>query len=192
MAWQNFGPPAGWRARADMGGGRFYDLGAHLVDQLLLLFPQPVRSVYCRMARDFEGTDVESHAMIVVGFDGGATGVCDLSSMAAIRKPRFNVFGTRATFVKYGLDPQEEAIRAGAIDSAVESEADYGRLHDGRKETRVPTRSGRWRTFYENIANVLTRGEEPAVSLADARRVVGVLDAAHQAARSNRVIELDL
>ena len=192
MAWQNFGAPAGWRGRADMGGGRFYDLGAHLVDQLLLLFPQPVHSVYCRMARDFEGTDVESQAMIVVGFDGGATGVCDLSSMAAIRKPRFNIFGTRATFVKYGLDPQEEAMRAGDIDSAVESEADYGRLHDGRRETVVPTRNGRWRTFYENIVNVLTRGEEPAVSLAEARRVVGVLDGARHAARSNRVIELDL
>ena len=112
--------------------------------------------------------------------------------MAAIHKPRFHIFGTRATFVKYGLDPQEEAMRAGDIDSAVESEADYGRLHDGRRETVVPTRNGRWRTFYENIVNVLTRGEEPAVSLAEARRVVGVLDGARQAARSNRVIELDL
>ena len=192
MAWQGFGPPTGWRSRSDMGGGRFYDLGAHLVDQLLLLFPQPVRSVYCRMASDFEGSDVESQAMIVVGFDGGATGICDLSSMAAIRKPRWNVLGTRATFVKYGFDPQEEAMKAGDIDSAVESEADHGRLHDGREETVVPTRAGRWRTFYDNIVNVLVRGAEPAVSLAEARRVVGVLDAARQAARSNRVIELDL
>lgn len=192
MAWQKFGAPTGWRGRAEMGGGRLYDLGAHLVDQLLLLFPQPVRSVYCRMSHDFEDTDVESHATIVVGFDGGATGICDLSSMAAISKPRFNVLGTEATFVKYGFDPQEEAAKAGDVDSAAEREADYGRLHNGRTETVVPTRNGRWRAFYENVVNVLTRGEELAVSLVEARRVVGVLDAARQAARSNRVIELDL
>ncbi len=130
--------------------------------------------------------------MIVVGFDGGETGVCDLSSMAAISKPRFNVFGTGATFAKYGFDPQEEAIKAGDLDLASEREADYGRLHDGTTEAVVPTRSGCWRAFYENVVNVLTRGEELAVSLAEARRVVGVLDAARQAARSNRVIELDL
>ena len=78
------------------------------------------------------------------------------------------------------------------MDSAAEREADYGRLHNGRTEAVIPTRNGRWRAFYENVVNVLTRSEELAVSLAEARRVVGVLDAARQAARSNRVIELDL
>ncbi len=192
MAWQKFGPPTGWRGRAEMGGGRFYDLGAHLVDQLLLLFPQAVRSVYCRTSHDFEDTNVESHATLVVGFEGGATGVCDLSSMAAISKPRFNVFGTGATFVKYGFDPQEEAIKAGDLDLASEREADYGRLHDGRTEAVVPTRSGCWRAFYENVVKVLTKGEEPAVSLEQSRRVIGVLDAALRAALLNRVIEVDL
>lgn len=192
MAWQKFGPPKGWRAQAAMGGGRFYDLGAHLVDQLLLLFPQTIESVYCRMHNAFPKCDVESHAMIVVGFAGGATGVCDLSSQAAIGKPRFHVFGTKATFVKYGLDPQEEAMKAGDIDSATESESQYGRLHDGKSEIVVPTLVGRWREYYENIVDVLTRCGEPAVKLTEARRVVAVLDAAISASRSNSVVEVNL
>ena len=87
MAWQKFAAPEGWRAQTAMGGGRFYDLGAHLVDQLLLLFPQRVESVFCRMRFEFPNCDIDSQAMIVVGFVGGATGVCDLSSLAAISKP---------------------------------------------------------------------------------------------------------
>ncbi|HOF89417.1 MAG TPA: Gfo/Idh/MocA family oxidoreductase, partial [Armatimonadota bacterium] len=42
MAWQGFGAWGGWRGQAAMGGGKLYDLGAHLIDQLVLLFPQPI------------------------------------------------------------------------------------------------------------------------------------------------------
>ena len=192
MAWQKHGAPVGWRGRSTFGGGRFYDLGAHLVDQLLLLVPRAVRSIYCRMHYDFCDSDVDSHAMIVAGFEGGVTGICDMSSMAAISKPRFHLFGTDATFIKYGLDPQEEVMKAGDIDSATEEATWYGRLHDGVRDTAVPTLRGRWRSYYENIADVLTRRGKPAVKLAEARRVMAVLEAALHAARSNRVVDVNI
>ena len=190
MAWQKFGPPAGWRGCAADGGGRFYDLGAHLVDQLLLLFPQAVKSVSCRMHHDFPSNDVDSHAMIIVDFEDGATGVCNLSSLSAISKPRFHVFGIRATFITHGLDPQEVALKAGDIDSAREDKSQFGRLHDGKTEAVVPTLAGRWRNYYENIVAVLTDGAEPLVKLTEARRVIALLDAARRAARLNQVLEV--
>ncbi len=188
MAWQGFGPWGGWRGQAAMGGGRLHDLGAHLLDQLVLLFPRPVRSVYCRMHHDLPTTDVESEALIVVGFEGGQTGICDLSSLAAISKPRFYVRGTKATFQKYGLDPQEAAMKAGDIDAATEDPQKYARLHDGKQERTVPTVPGRWRNFYENIADVLTRGAEPLVKLPEARRAIAVLDAAKRSAQSGAAV----
>lgn len=188
MAWQKFGPPGGWRGSRASGGGRFHDLGAHLLDQLLLLFPQAIDTVYCRMQYDFPDHDVESHAMIVVGFADGVTGVCDVSSMSARSKPRFHVFGTKGTFVKHGLDPQEEALKAGDIDAAREDEALFGRVYDAKEEAIVPTLPGRWRSYYENIADVLAGKAEPAVKLAENRRVMAVLDAALRSARSNQVI----
>jgi len=66
MSWQRPGPPSGWRGDARMGGGRFFDLGAHLVDQVLLLFPQKAESVFYRMHHDYPDCDVESHAMLVL------------------------------------------------------------------------------------------------------------------------------
>ena len=62
-----------------------------------MLFPQAIETVYCRMHHDLPETDTESQAMVVVGFAGGHTGICDNSSLAAVSKPRIHAFGTGGT-----------------------------------------------------------------------------------------------
>jgi scyllo-inositol 2-dehydrogenase (NADP+) len=188
VAWQGFGAWGGWRGQAAMGGGKLYDLGAHLIDQVLLLFPEAVTSVYARLHHDLPVTDTESQALAVIGFASGRTAVVDTSSLAAIAKPRFYACGTGGTFIKYGVDPQDKAMIAGDIDSAREDEALCGRLHDGKTETRIPTLPGRWRCYYENIAAVLAGTAAPAVRLGEVRRAIAVLDAAFRSARSGQAV----
>jgi scyllo-inositol 2-dehydrogenase (NADP+) len=192
MAWQGFRAQRGWRGQAVMGGGRLYDLGAHLIDQVCMLFPTAVQSVYCRMQYDHEGSDVESEAFVVMTFAGGTTAVCDVSGLAAIAKPRFHVRGTAGAFRKYGIDPQEAAMKAGDIDGAVEDPSLYGTLSDGTTARTVPTVAGRWRTYYENIAAVLNQGAEPAVKLAEVRREIAVIDAARRSAESGEVVKTEI
>jgi scyllo-inositol 2-dehydrogenase (NADP+) len=191
VAWQGLGAWGGWRGSAAMGGGRFYDLGAHLIDQLCQLFPEPIETVYARITRDFAGTDVDSEALIVVTFAGGKTGIADLSSRTAVSRPRFLVHGELATFEKHGLDPQEKAMIAQAIDTAVEDPARYGRITDGRVEEIVPTVPGRWRDYYENIADVLVHGAEPLVCAASVRRQIAVMDAALRSAETGTTVRLE-
>ncbi len=190
MAWQRWGAPRGWRGEAAKGGGRLYDLGAHLLDQLLQLFPQPVAAVYCRLHHDFAHTDVESHALITVHFADGATGVCDLSSLSAIDKPRFQIYGDQGTFIKYGVDPQEEAMRAGQIDAAVNQPENDGRLHNGTTATLIPTVPGRWRSYYENVRDAMTGKAALAVKATEVQRVMAVIDAAQRSAEQGQVINL--
>ena len=190
MAWQGFGVWGRWRGEMAMGGGKLYDLGAHLIDQLVLLFPMAIESVYCRMHHDLKSTDTESQAMVTIGFEGGRTAICDTSSLAAIQKPRIHAFGTGGTFLKYGLDPQEKAMIAGDIDSAREPESAYGRLHDGKAERVIPTIPGRWRNFYENVAGVLTGTAEPVIRLEEVRRAIAVIDAAFRSGRTGEVVHL--
>lgn len=191
MAWQGFNAWGGWRGQAAMGGGRFYDLGAHLLDQLLQFFPAPVETVYCRMRHDYEDSDIESEALIVVTFADGSTGVCDLSGRTAISKPRFLIKGDKATLAKYGLDPQENAMKAGEIDSATEDPENYATLKTQNEERRIPTLKGRWRTYYENIAEVLIQGAEPHVKPDEMRRQMSVFDAARESARTGQVVRLE-
>ncbi|HLL88682.1 MAG TPA: Gfo/Idh/MocA family oxidoreductase [Tepidisphaeraceae bacterium] len=198
MAWQKYGVWGGWRATIEKGGGRTFDLGAHLLDQLLLLFPEPVAHVYARMHRDWPGAPTESHATITLAFEGGRTAVCDVGSMTRWPKPRVHAIGTEATFVKHGVDPQEPAMIAGDIDAAREDPAAYGKLYTGHaktghEESPVPTTPGRWRCFYENVAQVLSTwgrpdAVAPAVTLDEMRRLMAVLDAAFESARTGLAV----
>ena len=192
MAWQVPRPPGGWRGEAAHGGGRLFDLGTHMIDQCMLLLPQAVESVYCRMHHDYADRDVDSHAMVVISFRGGATAVVDAGGMHFIPKPRMHAFGREGTFVKHGLDPQEAAMRAGDIDSAVEPEDNHGRLKTAEQERAVPTLPGRWRSFYENVADALAGRAELAVKPATVRRTIAVLDAAFRSARSGEAIHTDI
>jgi hypothetical protein len=54
--------------------------------------------------------------------------VVDLSNSTFIQKPRFYIVGDKATFVKYGVDPQEEYMIKEDIESSIELEKFYGLL----------------------------------------------------------------
>ena len=191
VAWQGFGAWGGWRGQAALGGGRFYDLGAHLIDQIALLFPERITNVFCRMPHDFPESDVDSECLIVVDFEGGQTAVCDLSSRCAFPKPHFCAHGTRATYIQYGIDPQEAALMAGDIDAARLDPAHGARLKGEGAEEDVPRVPGRWRDFYENLADVLTLGVPPLVKLPEARRAIGILDAARRSAEMGARVPVD-
>jgi len=190
MAWQGARSYGKWRGRADCGGGRFFDLGAHMLDQALLLMPGLVTRVFCRMHQDDPETDTETHALLMLDFEDGATCVIDAGSMHWIAKPRFYACGDKAAFLKYGLDPQEKAMKEGNIDAAVEDEAQYGLLKSASGERRIPTLPGRWRRFYEMVGDHLA-GRVPCagmVRLEESRRVMAVFDAALLSARTGRAL----
>ena len=105
QAWIGFGTWGNWRGKKDLGGGRIYDLGAHLIDQALQFFPQPVESVYCRTHYDWPDADIESEATIFINYKNNKTAVVDLSSMSYIDKPRYLVRQHMFACVE-GLDGQ--------------------------------------------------------------------------------------
>jgi scyllo-inositol 2-dehydrogenase (NADP+) len=109
-------------------------------------------------------------------------------------RPRWWIAGTEGGFVKYGIDPQEEALRAGDIDRASEAPEFEGILRrpaaDGQAfESRVPTVKGHWDTYYRNIADHLTAGAPLAVRAEEAREVVRLLESAVLSAREHAIVE---
>jgi scyllo-inositol 2-dehydrogenase (NADP+) len=100
--------------------------------------------------------------------------------------------------VKYGIDPQEDALRAGDIDRAHEPESLQGILstaEGGDPESsatvqrRVPPVRAHWDGYYANIAARLTRGEPLAVTAEQGRDVTAVLEAALESSRNRRAVE---
>ena len=102
--------------------------------------------------------------------------------------------GTEGGFVKFGVDPQEEALRAGDIDAAAEPPQHEGilrRAGEGGEvvENRVPTVRAHWDAFYRNIAEHLEGRAPLAVTAEQAREVVRVLEAAARSSREHTLIE---
>lgn len=187
LAWGAFGRPRGWRATVAGGGGRVYDLGTHMADQLCQLMPSPPVSVFARLHAPLPGDEVESHAHLVIGFADGATGVIETGYIAAIAKPRFRVLGSLASFEKHGLDPQEAALKAGDVDAAREDPECYGWLCDGVTRTRVPTVPGSWRGFYIALGEHLAGRAANPVPLSSVRPAMAIIEAAFRSARRGAV-----
>lgn len=100
-----------WREQAGPGSGIWYDLGPHLIDQALVLFGVPV-SITVDMAQlrpDAKTTDY-FHAVLTYP---QRRVVLHSTMLAAAESARYIVHGTRGSYVKFGLDPQEDRLKNG-------------------------------------------------------------------------------
>lgn len=189
-----FSPPRAWRGHAASAGTILHDWGAHLVDQALGLGLGPCRRIGAWLSEAiWEGVDSGGHGRIILEFDGTLAQL-ETSRVCRIDRPRWWVVGTEGGLLKYGLDPQENALRVGDLDAAREPEALHATLRRADEsgeivEERVPTLRGAWDSYYGGIAAHLNRGEPLPVTAEQAREVVRVLDAAIASHRDHRLIE---
>jgi scyllo-inositol 2-dehydrogenase (NADP+) len=171
----------GWREESQPGAGILYDLGSHLIDQALQLFGKP-QFVLADIVRQREGAQADDYFHLVLGY--GRQRVI-LHGAMVVREPgpRFAVHGDGGSFVKFGLDPQEDDLRAGKrpgdADWGKDNPAYYGTFTpaDGTREV-VETERGAWEKYYEGIADAILDGAPVPVDPAEARDVIAVIEAA--------------
>jgi predicted dehydrogenase len=184
-AWREGGDPAD-------GGGLLLDLGSHLVDQAVQLLG-PVTSVYAELDARRPGAVVEDDVFVALAHAGGARSHLSAGIHAAHQAPRFRVLGDRATFVSEGLDPQEDALRAGASPRDVgfgqRADALAARVFTGEDESAtVAMEAGRWTEFYAGMVEAIRTGGPPPVPPSEAVGVLGLLDAARESAAHRAVV----
>ncbi|MEU4242294.1 Gfo/Idh/MocA family oxidoreductase [Actinoplanes sp. NPDC026619] len=174
------------------GGGTLLDFGSHLVDQALLLHG-PVARVYAEL----RGGELDDDFFAALHHVGGVESHLWGSWRQAAPGPRFRVSGSTAAYViDNGMDGQEALLKAGKSPAGlgerwgVEHEHLWGRIHRGETSAPVPSERGRWDTFYPAFAQAV-RGDGPVpVEPVDTLRVMAVLDAARQSARTGEAIRL--
>jgi len=189
-----YSAPRTWRGKLDQAGTILHDWGAHLVDQALHFGLGPCRRLAAWVLESpWEGIDSGGHGRIVLEFDR-AIFQAETSRVCRIDRPRWWIVGSDGGFVKYGIDPQEDALRGGDIDKAAEPESHQGILRVSSDsgaivESRIPSLRAHWDRYYANIANHLLYHEPLAVTAEEARDVVRVLAAAVQSSRDHGFIE---
>ena len=150
--------------------------------------------VYCHAKPVVWDMDVDSYAKCLIEFENRLLYTVELSRGARIKKPRWLVQGERGTLVKTGLDPQEKAMCAGHIDAAEEAPEDRARVVADVagivSEMALETVPGRWRSYYENVADALIDGAELAVKPEEAAQAVRVIEAAMKSAQTGQAVDL--
>jgi predicted dehydrogenase len=175
-----------WRERAgaEEAGGLLADLGSHLIDQAVVLFGPPV-AVHAEIDVRRPGAEVDDDVFLSLTHAGGERSHLGASMLAAVPAPRIRLVGLAGTYEKFGLDGQEDALRAGRRpgtgDWGAEPDEARGTLGDGVSLRRVPTERGDYPAFYAGVARCLRSGGPPPVDPADAVGVLEVIDAARAA-----------
>ncbi len=158
--------PKKWKETTGPSSGILYDLGAHIIDQALLLFGKP-RSVSGETFRQRQGSDIDD--AFEVRLDYGLLKVTLKSSLLVREEgPRYVLHGSKGSFVKYGIDVQEDQLKIGMWpkdrDFGIEPADKWGILNteiNGQHfRGHIETEVGNWSVLFENIYEAIVHGAE--------------------------------
>ncbi len=163
-----------WRSSKEISGGVMYDWGAHFIDWMLNLVPD---AKVTQVTGDFRkrvwhAVTNEDHGQACIRFDNGVTAEYVVSNIAAIARPKWRILGTR-----------------GAIRMEWTGDIDLVSLSSGIRQdstVKVTLPAYGCTEYYRNVVDHLLMGEELAVTPEQARRVIGVIDAAQRSFQSGR------
>ncbi|KAL4734666.1 oxidoreductase [Aspergillus similis] len=194
-----------WRLVSDVpGAGMLFDLGSHLIDQVLVLFGTP-KSVTCLLFDEGNGREVREEGfvdngfLIVLGYEKGLQ--IELQSTQYVvsdRQKRFEVLGTKGRWVKYGLDIQEDQLQKGIYPGheryGLEDGASQSTLQiidgEGIKTQDWGSIPGGYQQFYENVHDAISGKTELAVKPREAALVMKMIELCRQSAIEGRTLLL--
>lgn len=188
-------PTGGWREHGapEEAGGLLFDLGSHLIDQALVAFG-PVRDIYAELDHRRAGVEADDDSFVALTHVSGVRSHLHMSAVAAQPGPRFRVSGSAAAYVKWGLDGQEAALRAGVRPGGPEWGAEppeqWGTLGAGDEVRPVPTERGDYGAFYAGLVRAIRFAEPSPVEPNDAIAMLAVIEAARESAARKTVVPL--
>lgn len=182
-----------WREKAVAGGGIWFDLGPHLVDQALCLFGLP-DAVSGDLAVQRSGGQIDDWAHVVLHF-GAVRAVLHASMLVAGGSNRFTVHGDQGSLVKTRIDQQETQLLSGVVPGSDAWGVDDDPLvvTDGEGVARSePADRGDQTRYYAGIRDAILGAASNPVAPIEALAVMAVIEAAAQSAREGRVAALSL
>lgn len=198
--------PDTWKGQLSMssGGGVLYDLGTHLLDQIVLSFgvPKSVTAIFKNERGEGEGAEPDA-VKVICQYDNGLSASANANVMAIdTAHLRFWVRGTEGTYKKYHLDCQEDQLKAGMVPGdrgfGVEDEklsGDLTTLVEGKpvKEKCRNVEPETYGALYRGFAEAIRQNREELVPVkaSEARDVLRVIEAAKKSVKEGRTVMLD-
>lgn len=193
---RNYLKPNAWREEDEPGSGILYDLGVHLADQAQILFGLPI-AVTADIRIQRKGGKANDNFELILHYP---TIKVTLKGGMLVREPlpRFILLGNNGSFVKYGLDVQEEALKAGFNPETksgwgIEPESIWGTINteiNGQHFIgKIHSEQGNYANFYLNIYNAISGKEALIVTAMQARNNVRIIELAIQSQQERRTVD---
>ena len=174
-----YSKPCGyWHSDAAISGGAIFDWGSHFIDQIMSLVPSQVDFVSgLNQKRVWDHVTNADHAQVSINFKDGLQAVFINSDLAAARKPKFYILGTKGALIG---DWDESAGGAVADLPAIIT------LHrgDGSSEVVKPASQVPY-SFYASLVAYLNDATPMSVVASQSRDVVAIMQAAEESALAN-------
>jgi predicted dehydrogenase len=121
-----------------------------------------------------------------------------MNQVTRIAGQRMRLSGLRGTYEKWGLDPQEEALRIGKRpgdpDWGLEPQSQWGRLSTNLSaegihvDGPVETEPGAYEQYYAQVRDALIKGSPMPVDPSSVLDVIRIIEAAQISARESRLV----
>jgi predicted dehydrogenase len=183
-----------WREMPAPGGGLWFDLGAHLVDQALLLFGLP-QSVTLHTASQRRAETAPDWFLAVLTYPH-LHAILSAGVLVSGGSARFMLHGTAASLVKAGVDVQEAQLREGVAPGDLDwgIDLDAAKLFDGAtgEIELVSAADGDYRRYYEGVRDAILGAAPNPVTPTEAIAVMAVIAAGEESAALGRSMPLPL
>ncbi|SFC28867.1 Gfo/Idh/MocA family oxidoreductase [Spirosoma endophyticum] len=179
-----------WKELPGIGRGNLYNLGPHMLDQALNLFGRPdTVEATIRIIRP--NSRVTDYFDIKLGYADKVVRV-ESNYMVYHNQPRYRLNGTEGSFIKGGLDVQEERQRLNQLpnlpDWGVEPPDRWGTLYRDGQSILIESERGNYTPFYDNLYDAIVNGAEPAITPTDIQQLARVIDLAMESSQTLRTI----
>jgi predicted dehydrogenase len=183
-----------WRERPVPGGGLWFDLGSHLVDQALLLFGLP-QSITLHTASQRRADTAPDWFLAVLTYPH-LHAILSAGVLVSGGSVRVALHGTAASLMKAAVDVQEAQLRQGVAPGDLDwgIDLDAATLFDGATgEIEVLSAAdGDYRRYYEGVRDAILGVAPNPVSPAQAIAVMAVIAAGEESAALGRSMPLPL
>lgn len=176
------------------GVGLLYDLGPHLIDQVLQLFAKPL-AVFADITILRPFSKVDDYFEVILYYPEKRV-IVKASNLVREGLPAYVLQGAKGSFIKSRTDVQENDLIAGKTPGSEnwgkEPEGEKGLLHVMRdnvvvRESIVPPK-GNYMDYFDQLYRAIRYNEDVPVKAEEGLEVIKVIEAAITSNREGRVV----
>ena len=193
-----------WHIYPEMGGGMLYDWGVHLIDQILYMVDSKILSVYADV-QNVINEKVDDYFKVIIKYENGLTAELELGTYYLTPKRSWFLGGTTGSAIfELNFNPMEETKKIVRTKHLLENvpgkitmtaagpTRSFGPPAPGLLyEEELPTVNVSHRDYFVNYVNAYYGKEELVVKLPEIRRVLMMLDAIRESARTHKAVDFE-